>query len=342
MKRSKIVQWATVFPAVCINLILGGCNVEQVPLRFDAATGRSDASNGPMDSQIASDAAVASDVATGPLDALSTPPDVGSLTDAGLMGDATSTPTDAQPTDATSTDASATDASATDANPAQDAQFDAGLINMDGGGMMACVGPDPRMNAPPPEAIPDGTCMNCTDAPTPTWRLADFQDNSCGSGQTYGLESFSGTATLVALFNAGCGYCQSQARNLERMRLELDVMGVDAHFSAINGAPYAVHQDRMLDLCAFPFFQDTEMDDAMGGMNGSIYDIFVYRPDGTLHVFLDNAGNIDTYMAEEAGYENVKEALLSAIRGEAYVAPFPPVEIVIPDAGLKDNPDQGK
>jgi hypothetical protein len=171
--------------------------------------------------------------------------------------------------------------------------------------------------------------------------LADFQDDSCGFEQTYGLNSFQGRATLVALFNAGCGYCQSQARNLDRMRLELEGMNVPAYFAAINGDSYVDYQDRIVEQCALPFFQDTEADGAMTSMGGAIYDIYVYGPDGRLHVFFSGDGDLDTYLADDPGYENVREALVSAAQGVAYVPPHPPVEIVIPDGGIPDNADQG-
>ena len=337
MKRCNNIHLVIVLMVVSSMALLNGCNVDQVPLRFDGSPTQVDSQVAVPDSQAAPDAVLLRDVGRNPRDAQIVTNDAALNVDATAAADASPTPTDSVASDATLSDASPVDA----ATPT-DGRMDAGLMNLDGGAAMMCVGPEPQMDANPPEAIPEGTCMNCIDAPPPIWRLADFQDDSCGTGQTYGLNSFSGRATLVALFNAGCGYCQSQARNLARMRVEIEQMDVDAHFSAINGEAYAVHQERMLDLCSFPFFQDTEMDNAIEGMNGSIYDIFVYRPDGTLHVFLDGTGDIDTYMAEEAGYENVKEALLSAVRGEPYVAPFPPVEIVFPDGGIENNPDQGK
>ena len=163
--------------------------------------------------------------------------------------------------------------------------------------------------------------MTCENAPRPSWRLYDFQDDSCGFERTYGLDSFDGRATLVALFNAGCGYCQGQAQNLDRMHRELRTLGIDAYFVAVNGSRYEPYQDRIIDRCSLPFFQDTEETNGIAQMGGAIYDMFVYRPDGTLHVFLSGSGEIDTYLSVDEGYANVREAVISASRGEPFVPP---------------------
>jgi len=195
-----------------------------------------------------------------------------------------------------------------------------------------CVGPGPdEAGAQAPH--PDGTCMTCEGAPKPVWRMSDFQPLSCGFESTYGLAPFDGRATLVALFNAGCGYCRNQAQNMERMRLELRVAGIDAHFVAVNGLRYVAHQAGLAERCSFPIFQDTEDILGIDEMQGAIYDMYVYRPDGGLHVFLSGFDGPDTTLSEAEGYANVRQAVVSAAQGIEYVAPFPPVEIDAPDAG---------
>ena len=295
-------------------LISLGCNVDKVPLRSandpmpsvdmgiedaaavvvqDSTTPAQDAGKADseaMDTQVAPmDAALPTDTATPP------------VLDSGL-----------------SADSSTVDSSISDSAVIDALFIDEGVV--DAAPPLECRGPVPQPGLMP-AAIPDGTCMTCENAPRPTWRLYDFQDDSCGFEDTYGLDSFDGRATLVALFNAGCGYCQGQAQNLDRMHRELRTMGIDAYFVAVNGSRYEPYQDRIIDRCRLPFFQDTEEINAIEQMGGAIYDMFVYRPDGTLHVFLSGSGEIDTYLSVDEGYANVREAVISASRGEPYVPP---------------------
>ena len=196
--------------------------------------------------------------------------------------------------------------SGTDGMVVADAAADAAAIADAAAGPAECVGPLPRFADIVRDPIPDEQCMNCVGAPIPTWRMADFQPLSCGFEQTYGLDSFTqpapgGRATLVALFNAGCGYCRGQAEQLDRMRIELRLQGHDAYFVALNGHRYAVHQEGLAARCSFPLLQDTEELGGLDAMDGAIYDMFVYRPDGTLHVFLPGFGGPDTYLSEDEG-----------------------------------------
>jgi len=316
-----------------------GCNPEVVPAR--------DVGPMPMDVSMAdsgTDSAVAMMDASAPLDA-ALGMDMDVVTDsAPQIADMASLPSDAT-TELDSTVLSDSGLLMDGAAPLADggpAVADAGDEIGDAAAPGECVGPDPLVDEMPPEAIPEEQCMNCIGAPTPAWRMADFQPLSCGFEQTYGLDSFArpgeeGRATLVALFNAGCGYCRSQAENLERMRIELRLAGLSAHFVALNGHQYVAHQEGLAARCSYPILQDTEELAGLEAMDGAIYDMFVYRPDGTLHVFLGGFDEIDTYLADDEGYENVRAAILAAISGEPYVPPHPPVEIVIPDGGLPDG-----
>ena len=206
-----------------------------------------------------------------------------------------------------------------------------------------CVGraPDPEM--PDPEPLPADTCMICDGSPMPTWRLEDFQPLSCGLGQVYGVDTFVGAPTLVALFNAGCGYCQAQCGKLEEMRIEFGVTDFAANLVALNSSSNLIYQDRLAARCSIPLFQDTEEVTAMEQMQGAVFDMYVYRPDGTLHVYLSGRGDIETTLSVEAGYENVKAAIRSAAAGEPYEPPFPPM--AEPDAGVPffpfPDPDAG-
>ncbi len=195
-----------------------------------------------------------------------------------------------------------------------------------------CVGVTPVEAIIAPNA--PQTTMTIPGAPKPTWRLRDFQCLSCGLDQTYGLDSFDGAATLVALFNAGCGICQNQASRMEQMSFELEAAGRVAHFVALNSVRDINRQSSLTNRCSFPLLQDTDDVLAMEEMQGGIYDMYIYRPDGTLHVYLPGNSGLDTWLyprdEDDAdpspGYENVKEALLSAMDGRPFVPPHPAPE----------------
>ena len=195
-----------------------------------------------------------------------------------------------------------------------------------------CIGVSPA-SIDAPSINPD-VDMLIPGAPKPAWRLEDIQCLSCGLGQTYGLDTFNGTATLVALFNAGCGICQNQALRLEQMRFELESEGYAAHFVAVNSIRDIERQDGLINRCSFPILQDTEDVMAMEAMQGGIYDMYIYRPNGVLHVYLEGNSDLDTWLypsGEDAedpspGYQNVKAALISAIQGQDFVPPHPAPE----------------
>ncbi|MEE2789851.1 MAG: hypothetical protein VX589_21095 [Myxococcota bacterium] len=182
-----------------------------------------------------------------------------------------------------------------------------------------CIGAGNQNQAPPLAILGDPTAVGATK---PTWRRLDYQPLSCGFGQEYGLDSFDGEVTLVALFNAGCGYCRNQASKLERMRLELSLGGTPVEFVAINTLASEPARDGLAERCSFPLFQDTGGNDAMAEMGGAVYDFYVYRRDGTLHVYLSNSAH-RTNLSTDEGYENVKAALTSALANTPYVAPHP-------------------
>ena len=56
--------------------------------------------------------------------------------------------------------------------------------------------PEPEDAGDPCEIAP-GTCPG---TPAPPWDLCDFQPQSCGHDQVYGLSTYTGTVTFVALF----------------------------------------------------------------------------------------------------------------------------------------------
>ncbi|EDM80923.1 hypothetical protein PPSIR1_28473 [Plesiocystis pacifica SIR-1] len=153
-------------------------------------------------------------------------------------------------------------------------------------------------------------CPECA----PIWDLYDFQPQSCGYTETYGLDSFEGHVTLIAMLAGWCSYCQSQAGKMEEMRLELALEGYDVQMIAINATSADNDDDRqnLVDRCAFPLFQDIDEVDAWDLHGGTKDDLVIYHADGTMAVFLDQGGEVNTNLSTDEGYANVKQALLDA------------------------------
>ena len=84
-----------------------------------------------------------------------------------------------------------------------------------GDGASVCVGVTPPEGSAEHAASPlreldaDGVAVEPTredplqvGESAPPWTLADFQPQSCGEGSTYGMDSFQGHVTVVALLAA--------------------------------------------------------------------------------------------------------------------------------------------
>ncbi|MFN3197308.1 MAG: redoxin domain-containing protein [Bradymonadia bacterium] len=179
-----------------------------------------------------------------------------------------------------------------------------------------CIGPEQGESPPTAETIADiseETCTHCPGAEMPKWQLYDFQPQSCGYGATHGLDSFLGRVTLVALFNAGCPYCQAQAEKMEQMRIELEAEGHEVWFVAVNLMGRESLQAELTNRAAFPMFQDTEGTNAWGMHQGGLSDYYVYDESGVLVTWLPNGGEVNTTLANEEGYANLKNAVLEAL-----------------------------
>jgi hypothetical protein len=98
---------------------------------------------------------------------------------------------------------------------------------------------------------------------------------------------------------------------MERLRIELEVMGVPAHFVGVNVAYAATYQDNLVARCAFPLFQDTFGVNAPELLQVHKDDILIYDSEGNLAHFLPLGGEINVNMQTPEGYENVKELMLS-------------------------------
>lgn len=142
------------------------------------------------------------------------------------------------------------------------------------------------------------------DAGWPTWELRDFQPASTGFDTTYSLSAFQGKTTVVVLLAGWCGYCQSQALELEKLQQSYDAAGTPVQIVAINGASADNDDDRAKLLyqpdamgtpdpstprATFPMFQDTQAADVWGDLGGTKDDFFIYRPNGALSRFLPSS-----------------------------------------------------
>ena len=114
-----------------------------------------------------------------------------------------------------------------------------------------------------------------------------------------------------------CSYCQTQANNLDRMRLDLNSHGhKDIVFMAINGAGDADTDENRANLsgkCAFPLFQDVEGVNAWQLHAGHKDDIVIYDADGNLASSFRNIDETVTDLSRDEGYNNIRDAILEAI-----------------------------
>ena len=186
------------------------------------------------------------------------------------------------------------------------------------------------------EVLQHQPCLDgaaCPGSPWPTWELEDFQPNSPRLGETYGLDTFRGEVTVVALLAAWCGYCRSQALHLDRLHQELLAEGYRVQVAVVNKANAADpnYQDSMIHVlddngdltyddqnepiyrCRFPLFQDTDAINAWELHNGGKDDFFIYNTDGRVVAYLPHGGEIVTRLSSEIGYYNLKQAIIAAM-----------------------------
>lgn len=186
--------------------------------------------------------------------------------------------------------------------------------NPDHSSSLPCVGVKPDASAenwnPKIPTACVGKPHTCVGMPMPSWKLKDFQPQSCGYQQSYGLRSFRGKVTLVALLAAWCGFCQTQSEKLERMRIELAAQGKDVHFLIVNGHDAEKDQAAFVQRTAIPLFQDTITDDVWSNMGGKKDDMYIYDSQGSLAKFLAFSGEVDINLSTDTGYNNLKQAIL--------------------------------
>ena len=100
------------------------------------------------------------------------------------------------------------------------------------------------------------------------------------------------------------------------MQAELADLGHDINFVGINAVTGLDYQGTLLNVCSFPFLQDTSAVNAFGIMGGAKDDIYVYRADGSLAIYLKNGGSIDTNLSDGEGYSNVRDIVLAVAEAQ--------------------------
>jgi hypothetical protein len=159
-------------------------------------------------------------------------------------------------------------------------------------------------------------CVTCEGAQAPTWELLDFQPQSCGFGQIYGLDRFEGNVTVAILWLATCSFCHAQLLKIEQMRLELALQGITPTFVGIASSgsnENATQQQLLIDRGAIPFFQSTAEVNAWTMHDGDKDDLYIYAPDGTLDTFLDDDDESVLFnLSTDEGYAYVRNAIVAA------------------------------
>ncbi|HEU4537496.1 MAG TPA: redoxin domain-containing protein [Polyangiaceae bacterium] len=151
-------------------------------------------------------------------------------------------------------------------------------------------------------------------APTPSWSLVDFQPQSEGFEQAYGLDRFRGRVLLVALYAGWCNVCIGQASKMDEVEQQFVAEGLDVRFVGINDITANSDLERRLlcDAARFPLFQDTPEVGAWQQLKGTRNDVYIYGPDGILRGYYPIPGSIDIDPHFEPGYNRLRQALYDA------------------------------
>lgn len=182
----------------------------------------------------------------------------------------------------------------------------------------------------------DPTLVICPGTEAPQWSLEDFHPASPRFGESYGLDTFDGTVTLVSLHAAWCGYCRTQALFMEQMLRELRADGHEVQFITVNkidAADESYQQAMIYQLgeqneiqydetgapiyrCTYPLMQDTDDVDAWELHAGKKDDFYIYGRDGRLVRYLPSGSEtFSTQLSSANGYMNLKGVLLEVLEG---------------------------
>ena len=183
----------------------------------------------------------------------------------------------------------------------------------------------------------------CKGSVWPEWDLEDFQPNSPRFGESYGLNTFEGTVTVMSLHAAWCSYCRGQAMLMDQMLKELRAEGYDVEFVTVNkinaaeegyqlSMIYVLNDQNEIQYgedgqpiyrCTFPLLQDVEELNVWEIHEGRKDDFYIYDVDGTLAHYLPSGTDFSTRLSTDIGYGNLKAMVVSVLTGEEPVLPEP-------------------
>ena len=175
----------------------------------------------------------------------------------------------------------------------------------------------------------------CVGVEAPQWSLEDFHPASPRFGESYGLNVFDGTVTLVSLHAAWCGYCRTQALFMEQMLAELRAEGYQIEFITVNKSDAAdtgyqqamIYQlgeqneiqydenEQPIYRCTYPLVQDTEEVNAWELHAGKKDDFYIYGVDGRVARYLPSGTDFSTRLSSAEGYNNLKGAIIEVLEG---------------------------
>lgn len=171
-----------------------------------------------------------------------------------------------------------------------------------------CTGVTPANPAQAPVAGVAIEAPHALGASCPTWILQDVQPRSCGHMSHYGLDAFEGP-TLVVLLSAGCGYCLGQAAKLDELWWSFRAEDRDVNIVIVNQTGQEARLPSLLERTGLPIFQDVAAVNAWQNMDGAKDDFYFYDAEGTLVAYFSSHGVVDTTLATERGYENIRTGL---------------------------------
>ena len=101
---------------------------------------------------------------------------------------------------------------------------------------------------------------------------------------------------------------------MEKMRVELSIEGHDVQFITINKADAADKQDKLIERCSFPLFQDTDEINVWEMHNGKKDDFYIYDRNGILQAHHPVSGELSMVLSDPIGYGNLKDSILNVLR----------------------------
>ena len=193
-------------------------------------------------------------------------------------------------------------------------------------------------DAMPP--IPDSGDMldcptdpRCVGAAAPAWALEDIQPASARAAETYGLDAFRGSVTVLSFHAGWCGGCVVQIGLMQELFDELLGEGyTELQFVSVNAldamdeasqqaliyrrtATGELVRDEMgepVHLTTFPIFQDVPSVQARTTHLAHKNDFFIYDREGRLSRYMNSYGPDDVWLDLPTGRGAVRTAITEA------------------------------